>query len=660
MRNRPTTRTVLGCERLEGRETPSAAGLHSVSHPAEYHPDARVAADLRAAGGTTGIVAATAATGIAGASLPTSTVKATATTLAVSPNPTVGAPVTLTATVTAAGGTPNGMVTFKDGATVLGTSTLTAGRATFATTALAAGGHHLTAVYNGTAGFRTSTSAARAVTVAPDARGTSTALAMPSNPVAGRGVTLTATVTAAGATPGGTVTFRTGSTVLGTAPLSGGRATFTTYTLTAGAHQLTAAYGGASGFAGSTSALDGIFTERDLLTVAPDARGTSTALAVSAAPTAGRPVTLTATVTATGATPGGTVTFRNGTTVLGTAPVSGGRAALTTSALAAGSHRLTATYGGAVGFHGSTSATATVTVAAAPRTATQTTVATSASATTAGQSVALTATVRPAAGGGTPAGTVTFKNGTATLGTVALSGGRATFTTAGLAAGSHRLTAVYNGAGTFAGSTSAAATVSVAAPATRVNTTTALAVSTGAAFYGQPVTATATVRPAAGGTTPTGTVTFRSGSVILGTVAVTNGSAALTLSALRAANHSLTATYNGDGRANASTSAARAVTVNRARTVVDFELPALTSRAGSTLTLRAKVTALGSSAVPAGEVVFKADALVLGTVALDRTGTATLTVTNRLAVGQHWIVAGYFGSDNFAPDGAGDILTVTR
>jgi hypothetical protein len=60
-------------------------------------------------------------------------------------------------------------------------------------------------------------------------------------------------------------------------------------------------------------------------------------------------VTFTATVTpvAPGAgTPGGSVTFYDGSTLLGTVALTGGAASLTTSALAVGSHSVTASYGG--------------------------------------------------------------------------------------------------------------------------------------------------------------------------------------------------------------------------------------------------------------------------------------------------------------------------
>jgi Bacterial Ig-like domain (group 3)/Autotransporter beta-domain len=94
-------------------------------------------------------------------------ISATTASLASSANPTApGQSVTFTATVTSAGGTPTGVVTFKDGGAVIGSGTLAGGVATFATTALAAGAHNITASYGGGAGFAASTSSALTQTVA--------------------------------------------------------------------------------------------------------------------------------------------------------------------------------------------------------------------------------------------------------------------------------------------------------------------------------------------------------------------------------------------------------------------------------------------------------------------------------------------------------------
>jgi hypothetical protein len=89
--------------------------------------------------------------------------------------------------------------------------------------------------------------------IAPAA--TTTALTSSANPAAaGDSVTFTATVTSGGGTPTGSVTFSDGTTTLGTGTLTNGVATFTTSALAAGNHTITAAYGGATGYAPNTSA----------------------------------------------------------------------------------------------------------------------------------------------------------------------------------------------------------------------------------------------------------------------------------------------------------------------------------------------------------------------------------------------------------------------
>lgn len=87
----------------------------------------------------------------------------TTTTVSTSPNPSqVGQSVLFSATVAPASGTikPSGTVTFRDGATTIGTLALsTNGTASFSTSLLAAGTHPITAVYTGNATFNSSTSA---------------------------------------------------------------------------------------------------------------------------------------------------------------------------------------------------------------------------------------------------------------------------------------------------------------------------------------------------------------------------------------------------------------------------------------------------------------------------------------------------------------------
>jgi len=97
---------------------------------------------------------------------------ATATTLASSSNPVAtGSTVTFTATVTPPTGLPansmTGTVSFLNGTTVLGTSALNGGVATYATSALPLGTTTITATYSGDTNFLTSTSSGLTETIAP-------------------------------------------------------------------------------------------------------------------------------------------------------------------------------------------------------------------------------------------------------------------------------------------------------------------------------------------------------------------------------------------------------------------------------------------------------------------------------------------------------------
>ncbi|MDD5743063.1 MAG: DUF2341 domain-containing protein, partial [Candidatus Peribacteraceae bacterium] len=83
-----------------------------------------------------------------------------------------------------------------------------------------------------------------------------------------------------------------------------------------------------------------------------------------------------------------------------------------------------------------------------------------------GQSVTFTATVAPlASGADTPTGTITFKDGEATLETVALGQGSGSYTTSALSVGSHSITAEYDGDSIFFASGSTALAHSVTSTA---------------------------------------------------------------------------------------------------------------------------------------------------------------------------------------------------
>ncbi|MGA7340819.1 MAG: Ig-like domain repeat protein, partial [Terracidiphilus sp.] len=156
-----------------------AVGQHSIV--ATYGGDTNHAMDSTPAGGLIQVVT-----------------EGTATALASSANPSLfGQNVTFTATVTITGGggvTPDGMVTFMDGAAALGTATLAGGVATFSTAALAVGVHAIAAVYGGDAanGILASTSAVLNQDVQAATTVTVVSSLNPSN--YGLAVTFTATV----------------------------------------------------------------------------------------------------------------------------------------------------------------------------------------------------------------------------------------------------------------------------------------------------------------------------------------------------------------------------------------------------------------------------------------------------------------------------------
>ncbi|HEX7925754.1 MAG TPA: Ig-like domain repeat protein, partial [Bradyrhizobium sp.] len=543
----------------------------------------------------------------------------TSTSVTSSLNPsTPGQSVTFTATVT--GASPTGTVQFKDGAAILGTVALAGGVASLTTSSLSTGGHSITAVYGGDANNTASTSAALTQTVNQAASSTTVTSSLnPSTP--GQSVTFTATVT--GASPTGTVQFKDGAANLGAAvTLAGGVAAFTTSSLAAGSHSITAVYSGDGNNTASTSAA--------LVQTVNQAASTTTVTSSLNPSAPGQSVTFTATVT--GASPTGTVQFKDGAANLGAAvTLAGGVATLTTSSLATGSHSITVVYSGDGNNTASTSAALTQTVNKA---ATSTSLVSSLNPSTPGQSVTFTATVT----GASPTGTVQFKDGAANLGAaVTLAGGVATFATSSLVTGSHTITAVYSGDGNNTTSISA----ELAQTVNKGATSTSLVSSLNPSTPGQSVTFTATVT----GASPTGTVQFKDGAANLGAaVTLAGGVATFTTSTLASGSHSITATYGGDGNNTPSTSAALAQSVNQSATTTTLSSSANPSQVGQAVTFAATVTSGGGT--PAGTVTFKDGAAVIGNATLGGSGVATLTISS-LTLGSHSITAIYGGSAAF-------------
>jgi len=262
--------------------------------------------------------------------------------------------------------------------------------------------------------------------------------------------------------PTGTVTYYSGSTVVGTATVLGSidptthvaqaQSTLTITTLAHGQDSLTAHYSGDASY-------DAVTSGAQLVTVL---YSTSLVVTPSSASVAhGASVTLTATVTTsqTGSPPPitGTVVFSAGGATLGSAPLAGGQAQLTTSSLSPGLDVITATYSGDTNY-ATSNGNGDVTITLLP---TSTALTTSNASVMQGASVTLTATVTATGNPPSPpalSGTVQFTYcftdicGVAIGSPVTVTNGVAQVTTSSLQANTNTVTASYSGDFNYAAS----------------------------------------------------------------------------------------------------------------------------------------------------------------------------------------------------------------
>jgi Bacterial Ig-like domain (group 3)/Carboxypeptidase regulatory-like domain/IPT/TIG domain/Bacterial Ig-like domain len=452
---------------------------------------------------------------------------------------THGQKVTLTAKVaptTTGGPAPQGTMTFEEGSSTLGVANLTSkGTATLNTTTLGAGEHKIVAAYSGDSRYGPGESEPLLQEV--EKATTQVTLAATLNPSAyGSSATLKATVKAVApgaGTPAGTVTFSEGSTVLATVQLAGSAASLPLKSLSPGAHEITATYSGdhddyASEAPPFTETIASASTQMTIYsTLNPAPFGASGTIKATVSP-----------VAPGGGVPTGTITFSEGESALATVPLSGGSASYSLKTLAPGEHAIHAIYSGAPGYLESegtikqevtrarTELSLTSTLEPAPF----------------GSSGTLKATVGARApGGGTPAGTVTFREGEVTLATVPLSGSVAKLALKEMAPREHTITAVYSGNVDYEASED-----SLAQTITKATTRLTLTSSKNPAPVGSTGTIKATLATVApGGGQATGTVTFTEGSTTLATVPLSGAAATYPLKSLPAGTHEIVATYNG-------------------------------------------------------------------------------------------------------------------
>jgi uncharacterized repeat protein (TIGR03803 family) len=240
----------------------------------------------------------------------------------------------------------------------------------------------------------------------------------------------------------GSVSFSSGSTPLGSLPLTNGSAVLNVAAtgIAAGTYPITATYSGDANYQSSSATAN----------VIVQGYATSTALGTSVTSLAqGQSITLTANVARTAASgaPTGNVTFYYGPTALTTIALNNGKAAftaVTNGSIAPGAYAVTAKYLGDPSDQSSASDATDVTLLAATKTSLQIS---PGSPVPVDHTLTLTATVRQAYGSGIPTGTIKFASGSYQFGTATMSGGVASVNTTdtGFPAGTYTVTATYSG-----------------------------------------------------------------------------------------------------------------------------------------------------------------------------------------------------------------------
>lgn len=265
-----------------------------------------------------------------------------------------------------------------------------------------------------------------------------------------------------------------------------------------------------------------------------------------------------------------------------------------------------------------------------------------------GEAVSFTAQVDLVNGTSTPTGTVQFTVDGNDFGVpVPVSGGSAsTPPTTSLSTGEHAIGARYSGDANLVASTATAKQLTVG----KAPTSTVLTSTGSPTVSGQPVTFTATVDVVSPGVgEPAGGVQFNVDGEPYGTAVQLDGDTAeLTIGNLAGGNHTVRATYNGNGDFAPSTSAELTHGVDRADTSVTVTSSNDDAVAGEPLTFTADVDVVApGSGDPGGSVQFFVDGDAIGSP-VGVNGGSAVSAPVKLDAGAHVITADYEGDTRFA------------
>jgi sugar lactone lactonase YvrE len=175
----------------------------------------------------------------------------------------------------------------------------------------------------------------------------------------------------------------------------------------------------------------------------------------------------------------------------------------------------------------------------------------------------------------------------------------------------------------------------------------------GAPFFGEAITLTATA--AGSGGTPTGNVELMVDGVLTATTSLSSGTATFALATgLPGGSHSLVAVYEGDTVFGGSDSAALAITVTKAATsnamtlTIPYANP-YSQLQGSAVTFTSTITPAGVG-IPTGIVTFTSNGTTIGTASVTPVAggifQAAISISS-LPLGANVIVANYSGDANY-------------
>ncbi len=585
---------------------------------------------------------------------------------------THGQSVAVNSSVTSSSGTPSGNIALVDSLSPailpnnesIADFTLTGGSASGATTSLPGGSYQVSAHYGGNDTYAQSDSNAISVTVAPEGSTTAVKVAGYSDPATGKAAATpyygfnfsidaqpygnSASAAKPNGAATGTITFMDGGTNIGTGKIaSNGVAEMQTSLLPGGSNSLTAVFPGDASFQASTSAPYSF-------TVVP---AVTTLVAQFNMQTNPWPIEAILSTDSLGIAPTGTVTFMNGATVVGSAPLAGtasagatpasGSATFSTSNLPAGTYSITAVYGGDSNYAGSTSAGLAVTTYKAYPTVVVTP---STSAITVNQPLQVTVSLAPVGQLPTPTGSVTLNISGSTTQTANLSNGTATFSypANSFALGNNLIMANYSGDSDYSSNFgSSAVTVNSAGT---IKPTITINAPSGTVAY--PFFVTVTASGPSGTSAPTGAVSIRIGNAGYSygfTEPLTNGSVTFTPpNQLPTGPNTITVSYLGDSN---YTSGSGSGTVDLfERPLFTFTPSTATIAVNQALSITVSLSGYSNYPTPAGAVTLSSGTTYNSSPIQLTAGSAAFTVpANSLTIGGDTLTASYSGDSNYFP-----------